>query len=184
MTTTPERCELCGDKYHEDPDPQAGWADLRCPGANAPEVLKHEFSRQLSEAFSKWVREQALEAANEAEKLAEDIFARKQEWYRRNRTEVTHDELQADCDKRVPEVRAELTRAEAENRAELDIDPAHTTVPLEPENDPSKRPAFIRTAARHAHPEDALLYVDPPRGPEPGPADPDPIPPYDGYYNH
>jgi len=149
---------------------------LLCPGAAGSQEAQQAYVDSLAQRFSEWVREQAFAAANEAEKLAEDIFARKQEWYSRNRTEVTQDELQADCDRRVPEVRAELVRAEAENTAALDVDPPHTTVPVEPENDPSKRPAFIRTAHRSlSKPDDALLYVDPPQGPEPytGPPWPD-----------
>lgn len=166
MTPTSERCELCGDDYHDPPDSTPDIFGLTCPGAKGTDEDKKTYLDALTEAFSVWVRDQALLGAEEAEKYAEAIEKRKAEWYARQRTNVTQGVLQDDCDKRVPEVQAELVKAEVQTRGALDIDPPHLTVPVEPQNDPSQV-RRIRRRASNTHPEDALLYVDPPQGPEP-----------------
>lgn len=95
------RCELCGDHYHEEPDPlEEAWMGLRCPGALASNLEQAEFLQALTDAYARWVQNQSEVLDNREEWLAE----RKRLWYERKRSEATHGQLIDDCDKTTREL--------------------------------------------------------------------------------
>lgn len=144
-----DKCELCGDTYHAEPDPEPGWAGLICPGDNADESAKWEYRQALTDAFAEEVKEQSLRV--------NQLIDRKDKWYARERTDVTHGELQDDCDKRVPEVQREIVKAEAEATQTLDVDPPHLTVQgVPPTGGIIGRGSLRKTWTK---PEDAIMYM-------------------------
>ena len=144
---TRERCSLCGDKAHDEPDTE-GWMGLLCPGAQATEEQAEAFRSQLARAFAEHI-------TAEFDVLNTEIAERRRLWYERTRNEVTPAALQADCDVRTDD---ELDRQRREDLivpfGEFEL-PAHLTVPGEV----PQRPPILRTGRDVAEPEDSLLFV-------------------------
>lgn len=135
-----ERCELCGDDWHAEADTE-GWKGICCPGAHASQEQRDEFIQKLGPAYLEHL-------LAEAEEYANAIGERKRRWYERERTEVTHGELQTDLDTRVEdakdaqpwlrvgpstpdEVIAAQLKADELSRG-FEVDPPHLAVPMRP----------------------------------------------------
>lgn len=134
----PEPCPLCGAGYHEQVAAETDEYGLRCPGDDASEKSKAFYL--LQREFAADERVAAAKAALLAESDPDTAYQNRQ------RSEVTHQELQADADTRVQAlapsqpwlnvegvdgVLAQLAADEAAEAAagNLDIQDRHLTVP-------------------------------------------------------
>jgi hypothetical protein len=119
-----DKCELCGGSSHPSPDTQADQFGLVCPGSDADERERDIYLAALTQAYLNLL-------TTEAENYVNEISRRKELWYQRTRSEVTQEELQADCDNRVTKLHYRGPGEQSEAilvTPDLDIDPPHLTV--------------------------------------------------------
>lgn len=172
-----DKCELCGDTYHEGWDDRMDQFGMVCPGAHAGEREREIYIRAVTAGY--------LKLLTEIDHYKDTIEDRKRLWYERTRSDATQEELQADCDQRVQEVGERVPVEPSELIIDLSdvIDPPHLTVPGEVPT----RSGLIQVHEKdRTEPEDAALFVDPPEGPPPvGPAhlDQGDDHPLDGYWH-
>lgn len=147
-----ERCSLCGGQPHPCPDTQQDQFGLICPGPTASQEEQDTYLAHLVSAYLNLL-------TTEAENYANEINRRKQLWYERTRSEVSQEELQADCDNRVQEVGERVSVEPSELIIDLSdlIDPAHLTVPGEV---PQRSAWVTRPRRGYAQPSDALLFME------------------------
>lgn len=141
-------CSLCGGEFHEEPDTE-GWMGLLCPGSSATEEEAEQFLSDLAQAF-------AAHMAEEFEKHNDWINERRDLWYKRERTDVTQEELQANCNQLTDtevsrQKREEVFQPFGEFEVEL---PPHLVVRGEP-----PKGSGISTATSPFQEEDWKLYV-------------------------
>lgn len=172
-----DKCELCGDDFHQEADARIDQFGLTCPGSAADQDTRDAYITAVMGSYLNMLMEAA-------DRHADAIEERKKLWYQRTRSDATHEELQADCDERVQEVGERVPVEPSEFVIDLSdlIEPAHLTVPGEV----PKRPPLIQVHEKdRTEPEDAALFVDPPQStpainePPYGPFDH----PLDGYYH-
>ena len=147
-----QRCELCGGASHPSPDTQQDQFGLICPGPTAAQEEQDTYLAHLVSAYLNLL-------TTEAENYANTIGERKRLWYERTRSEVSQEELQADCDHLVQEVTKSpsLNPSALSTPESLEIDPPHLTVPGEV---PQRSTWITATHRTKAQPEDALLFMD------------------------
>lgn len=118
-----QRCALCGGESHPSPDTRADQFGLICPGPDACHEDQHTYRAALTQAYLDYL-------TREAQEYVDTVARRRELWYSRERTEVTHEELQADCDARVAQRHPEgIGSQPGPVAADLEIDPPHLTVP-------------------------------------------------------
>lgn len=172
-----DKCELCGDKAHSEPDTRKDQFGLICPGSAASQEERDTYIQALGEGY--------LTLLTEVEHYKDTIEDRKRLWYQRERSEVSQDELQADCDVQVAKLHYQRSPEQSDAvlvTPDLDLYPPHLTV----QGRVSARPNLIKVHEKdRTEPEDAALFVDP--------VEPSPVinePPYgpdfhplDGYWH-
>jgi hypothetical protein len=164
------KCELCGDEYHEQADTRADHFGYVCPGAIASQEERDAYIQAVGVAY--------LNLLSEVEHYKDTIEERKRLWYQRERSEVPHEQLQADCDERVQEIHPGGVLPPPEPFVIPDSaepDRSHLTVAGEV----PRRPGLVQVhEPTWTKPGDAALFVDPPQGPElyTGPDYPDHFP--------
>lgn len=133
-----QRCELCGDVYHTQPDPEdQKWMGLRCPGAEAPQEAKDAFRTALAEAYAAEVRRQAMQLLKED---PDYIDRRHAQWQARTRPDgTTKSDLPSvarvsvalldDINMRTGAEVARQKREEVFQEPVFDIEVPHLTVP-------------------------------------------------------
>lgn len=168
------KCPLCGGEYHPSPDTKQDQFGLICPGPEAEQDLQDIYVALITQAYLN-------QLTDEAQAYVDEVAKRRELWYARERTDVTQEELQADCDVRVAEKLPDDSTGQIEaTMAEFDIDPPHLTIP----GKIYRGMRSLRKGGDKTKEDDAMLFVDPPQASQPGPPDPPHIPPNDGYYNH
>jgi hypothetical protein len=147
-----QRCELCGDTFHQEPDTRQDQFGQYCPGAGADQEQRDTYVQAVMEGYLNLL-------TVEADHYADEIERKKRLWYDRTRSEATHEELQADCDQRVQEVGERVPVEPSELVIDLSdlIDLPHLTVPGEV---PEKRSPLIQVSEKDkTEPTDALLWM-------------------------
>jgi hypothetical protein len=117
-------CPLCGGAPHPCPDTRADQFGLICPGPDGTEDQIGFYLNAITQAY--------LNYLSQVQEYVDEIARRKQLWYERTRSEVTQEELQADCDLRVAERHPEGAVGDTEPFQEgegFDVDIPHLTVP-------------------------------------------------------
>jgi len=182
--TDPVPCALCGKDYHAEKATEADEYGLYCPGAETDEEsrLNYLYRRAYKRDEKKMEDKQHWATLNADLALAE--HERKEAIERgEGRSKVTQEELQADCDTRVADLRGDRTwkgnywlgqvtqdQATAQLRDEqlaegLHVDPPHLTVTGRPPLGASPvdiSGAIVSTAELKAseHVGDAALYLN------------------------
>lgn len=147
-----QRCALCGDIFHQEPDTRQDQFGQYCPGNGADQQQRDTYIQAVMEGYLNLL-------TVEADHYADEIERKKRLWYQRERSEATHEELQADCDTRVQEVGERVPVEPSELVIDISdlIDPPHLTVPGEV---PEKRSPLIEVHEKdRTEPEDAALWL-------------------------
>jgi hypothetical protein len=147
-----QRCPLCGGNAHPSPDTTPDQFGLTCPGPEADKDAQDFYVRLLAAAYLNLL-------VDEAQAYVDEVARRKKLWDERERTDVTQEELQADCDVRVAEKLPGRSVGHTEPFTAdegFDVDIPHLTVP----GKVPRRPGLIQVRETdRTKPEDALLFM-------------------------
>lgn len=157
-----ERCPLCGGDTHPSPDTKQDRFGLICPGTDAPQDVQDLYVRLLADNY-------LTQLTDEAQAYVDEIERRKQEWAKRERSSVTHEELQADCDVGVAKLRylhSEKQPGAITDTPDLDIDPPHLTVAgVVP---PRRTTVKVTRSQDKTQDDDVLLFLETKEEPDGG----------------